>query len=77
MVDAMISRDRLHDLAALGRSGLTAAGGAGSRKACASPRRLLTDASSIATALRRHRAAAAPEAPSSRPGSYDLTASTI
>jgi len=72
MVDAMISRARLHDLAALGRFGLTAAGGAGSRKACASPRRLLTDASSIAEEPPRR-----PKAPSSRPGSYDLMASTI
>jgi hypothetical protein len=47
MIDATISRARLRDLAALGRSSLTEAGKAGPRKACASPRRPLADATSI------------------------------
>ena len=67
MSSSTISRARLRDLAALGRSGLTAAGGAGSRKPCASPRRPLTDAACIAERPPRR-----PRAPSSRPGSYDL-----
>ena len=57
-----ISRARLRDLAALGRSGLTAAGRAGSRKSCASPRRPLTDASASLSVRR-----GAPERPAHAP----------
>jgi hypothetical protein len=72
MADATISCARLRDLARLGRFGLTQAGGAGSREACASPRRVLTDASGIGKpALRR------PTQTSPRPGAGDLMASTI
>jgi hypothetical protein len=67
MSSSTISRARLHDLAGLGRSGLKEAGGAGSPEACASPRRCLTDASSIGEAAARR-----PKPPSSRPEIDDL-----
>jgi hypothetical protein len=72
MIDATISRARLRDLACLGRSGLTQAGGAGSREACASPRRGPTDAAGIGKPSPRR-----PKRASSRPGADDLMASTI
>jgi hypothetical protein len=72
MVDTPISRDRLHDLAGLGRSGLELAGGAGSLNPQASPRRLFVEASCIAEEPPRR-----PRAASSRPGSDDLVVSTI
>jgi hypothetical protein len=72
MIDATISRARLRDLARLGRSGLTQAGGAGSREAYASPRRGLTDASGIGKPSPRR-----PTQTSPRPGAGDLMASTI
>jgi hypothetical protein len=42
MVDATISRVRLRVLARLGRCGTAAPGGAGRRRACASPRRTIS-----------------------------------
>jgi len=48
MSSSTLSRIRMRDLDALGRSGLSGAGEAGPRQACASPRRPLADASSIA-----------------------------
>jgi hypothetical protein len=72
MVDATISRARLRDLACLGRSGLAQAGGAGSREACASPRRGLTDADRHRQAL-----AAAPQTGRLTPGAGELMASPI
>jgi len=72
MADATISRVRLRDLARLGRSGPDPAGGAGLHRACASPRRPLTDAPGIGKRPPRH-----PRRTSSRPGAGDLTASTI
>jgi hypothetical protein len=67
MSGSTISRARLHDLAALGRSGLTAAGGAGLRETCASPRRPLTDASASASDRR-----GAPEHPARAPEHTNL-----
>jgi hypothetical protein len=72
MVDATISRVRLHDLARLGRfrDGSRASG------PCAVPsaprRQPVTDASSIGDDLPPR-----PRAASSRPGTDDLVASTI
>jgi len=72
MIDATISCGRMHDLARLGRFGPAAAGGAGLHRPGASPRRPLTDAASIAERPPRR-----PRRTSSRPGTDDLTASTI
>jgi hypothetical protein len=72
MIEATISRVRLLDLARLGRSGPAAAGEADLRRACASPRRPLTDAAGIAERPPRR-----PRRTSSRPGADDLLASTI
>jgi hypothetical protein len=72
MIDATISRARLRDLACLGRSGLTQAGGAGSREVSASPRRGLTDANRHWQAL-----AAAPQTGRLTPRAGDLMTSTI
>src|SRR5213593_3225050 len=72
MADATISRVRMRDLARLGRSGPAAAGGAGLRRACASPRRPLTDAASIGKRPPRR-----PRRTSSRPAVGDLMASTV
>ena len=52
----------MRDLSGLGRSGLPEAEKASSREACASPRRYLTDATSIGKAPARR-----PRPPSSRP----------
>jgi hypothetical protein len=60
MVDPMISRGRLRNLGSLGLS----------------PRRLLTDATSIGLRF-ANSDAAVPGAASLRPDSYDLMASTI
>jgi hypothetical protein len=72
MVDAIISRVRLRDLARPGRfrrrSGRVAAFAA----TCASRRPSVTDATSIGDGLPPR-----PEASSSRPGTDDLMASTI
>jgi hypothetical protein len=67
MSSSTISRVRLRDLSGLGRSGLVPAGKAGPHKTCASPRRLLTDATSIAEEPPRR-----PRPPSSRPEADDL-----
>jgi hypothetical protein len=56
MIDSTISRARMRDLTGLGRVILGEAGGAGSPENHASPRRHLTDATSIGEA-----AAAAPQ----------------
>jgi hypothetical protein len=72
MADATISRVRMRDLARLGCSGPAAAGGAGLRRACASPRRPLTDATGIGKRPPRR-----PRRTSSRPAVGDLMASTI
>jgi hypothetical protein len=72
MVDAMISRVRLRDLAGLGREQPVAPGGAGPHRPCASARRTGTEASSLAAGA-PHR----PRATSSRPATDDLMASTI
>jgi len=72
MVDATISRARLHDLARLGRSRLQRAGGAGPPQASASRRHAAADAASIADDL-----PARPRAASSRPEVRDLMAPTI
>ncbi len=72
MIDATLSCVRMRDLARLGRYRLPAAGKAGAREACASPRRALADASSIADASPRR-----PRAASSRPEADDFMASTI
>jgi hypothetical protein len=72
MVDATISRVRLRDLARLGRYGPDTAGGAGLHRACASPRRPLTDAPGIGK-----RPPQRPRRTSSRPAADDLAASPI
>jgi len=72
MIDSTISRGRMHDLSGLGRVALGEAGEAGSPESHASPRRHLTDATSIGEAPPRH---ARP--PSSRPGRDDLAESII
>jgi hypothetical protein len=72
MLDPAISPARLHNPARLGRSGTTAAGGAGLRRAAASPHRSLTDAASIAESPARR-----PRRTSLRPGADDLTGSSI
>jgi hypothetical protein len=72
MVDAAISRVQLRDLACLGRFAPAAAGGAGFRRRCASPRRSLVAATGSGERPPRR-----PRAASSRPGTGDLVASTI
>src|SRR5579862_1566279 len=72
MIDSTISRARMLDLSSLGRCGRAEAGGAGSRAATASPRRCLTEASSLAEASARR-----PRPPSSRPARDDLVESII
>jgi len=67
MDSSTISRVRLHDPSALGRSGLVAADEAGSHETCASPRRLLTNAPAwVEKSTRR------PKTLSSRPETDDL-----
>jgi hypothetical protein len=72
MVDATISRVRMRDLTRLGRFQRRS----GRFAACAAPsasrRPSVTDATSIGDGL-----APRPRAASSRPGTYDLVASTI
>ena len=72
MSDSTDSRARLHDLDGLGRSVPAKPGEAGPREASASPRRLLTDASSIAEETPRH-----PSPPSSRPATGDSVEALI
>jgi hypothetical protein len=72
MVDATISRVRLHDLACLGRSRLTHAGIAAAHEPSAPRRRSGTDANSIAASPSPR-----PRHASSRPGTGDSVASTI
>ena len=72
MIDATISRVRLRVLAYLGRSAAAAAGVAGFRRCCASPRRPLTAATSSDERPTRR-----PRAASTRPGTGDPMASTI
>ena len=72
MVDAMVSRARLRDLACLGRDRVPDAGGAGPRNPSAPRRRAVTDAASIADVPPPR-----PRATSSRPEDGDLVASTI
>jgi hypothetical protein len=67
MIGSTISRARMHDLSGLGRVALTEAGGAGSAEGHASPRRCLTDATSIGEASPRR-----PRPFSSRPGRDDV-----
>jgi hypothetical protein len=71
MIDSTISRARMHDLTGLGRVALVEAGGAGFPESHASPRRHLTDATSIGEAPPR------PRPLSSRPGRDDLVESII
>jgi hypothetical protein len=72
MVDAMLSRVRLHDLDVLGRYRPAESGGAGLHRPSAARRRTGPDASSIATGTPSR-----PSRPSSRPGTDDFMASTI
>jgi len=72
MIDATISRARLHDLDALGRSRPGCAGAAAASSPSASRRRTGADGAAIATGTSPR-----PSTPSSRPGSYDLMASII
>jgi hypothetical protein len=72
MIDSTISRARMHDLSGLGRVALGEAGGAGSPESHASPRRHLTDASSIGEAPPWR-----PKPLSSRPARDDLVKSII
>jgi hypothetical protein len=72
MIDSTISRARMRDLTGLGRVILGEAGGAGSPENHASPRRHLTDATSIGEAPPRR-----PRPLSSRPGRDDLVESII
>jgi len=72
MIDATISRVRLHDLAGLGRCEQVAAGEAGLHLSAASRRQSVTDATSIGETLPPR-----PRAASSRPGTGDLVASII
>jgi hypothetical protein len=72
MIDAMISRVRMRDLARRGRFHLGGGRTTASRRACASRRESDTEASSIAVALPSQ-----PRAASSRSGEGDLMASII
>jgi hypothetical protein len=72
MVDAMISRARMRDLARLGRFRLAPPGKAGLCEPGASHGRAVTDAGSIADAP-----SVRPRAASPRPEADDLVASTI
>jgi len=72
MVDATTSRVRLRDLAGLGRSRTDRAGEADAPSPSAARRRTGTDGSAIAAGTSPR-----PSAPSSRPGTDDLMASTI
>jgi hypothetical protein len=72
MVDATISRARLRDLAALGRSRPGHGGEAAATGPSASRRRTGTDGAAIAAGTSPR-----PSTTSSRPGSDDLVASTI
>jgi len=72
MIDSTISRARMRDLTGLGRVILGEAGGAGSPENHASPRRHLTDATSIGEAPPRR-----PRPLSSRLARDDLVESII
>ena len=77
MVDATISRVRLHDLARLGRSGPDPAGGAGLHRACASPRRPLTEAPGFGKFSTAHRAARMGVNPRNPSEKVQIQASTV
>jgi hypothetical protein len=72
MVDATISRARMHDLTALGRARGARVGVAAADTSCAARRRTGTDGAAIAAGTSPR-----PSAVSSRPGTDDLVASTI
>jgi hypothetical protein len=72
MVDATISRVRPRDLAGLGRSRPARAGGAAANSPSAARRRTDADGAAITAGTSPR-----PSAPSSRPGTDDLMASTI